>query len=208
MFIVPNPHSSPQRFLHTQQLNSYSVLQTISLAKSTLLLFQPSIQCMNFCRNLLTSLLARLFLIRQNLDSAVVCPVYVTDRVYSGPSLHVFEPVTEEFVKKICLSCNPKSCELNPVPTACLIDCLDVLLPHITHVMNTSLSSGHFPPIFKSAIVRPLLKKPSLDQNCLKNYRPVSNLSFLSKVLEKIVLSQLLDYLTHNHLLNTIPVSI
>ena len=107
--------------------------------------------------------------------------------------MHVFEPVTEQFVKKICLSCNPKSCELDPVPTACLIDCLDVLLPHITHVMNTSLSSGHFPPIFKSAIVRPLLKKPSLDQNCLKNYRPVSNLSFLSKVLEKIVLSQLLD---------------
>ena len=102
----------------------------------------------------------------------------------------------------ICLSCNPKSCELDPVPTACLMDCLDVLLPHITHVMNTSLSSGHFPPIFKSAIVRPLLKKPSLDQNCLQNYRPVSNLSFLSKVLEKIVLSQLLDHLTHNHLLN------
>ena len=145
---------------------------------------------------------SKIILIRQKLDSAVVSPVYVTDRVYSGPSLHVFEPVTEEFVKKICLSCNPKSCELDPVPTACLIDCLDVLLPHITHVMNTSLSSGHFPPIFKSAIVCPLLKKPSLDQNCLKNYRPVSNLSFLSKVLEKIVLSQLLDHLTHNHLLN------
>ena len=145
---------------------------------------------------------SKIILIRQKLDSAVVPPVYVTDRVSSGPSLHVFEPVTEEFVNKICLSCNPKSCELDPVPTACLIDCLDVLLSHITHVMNTSLSSGHFPPIFKSAIVRPLLKKPSLDQNCLKNYRPVSNLSFLSKVLEKIVLSQLLDHLTHNHLLN------
>ena len=52
---------SPQRFLHVQQLNSYSVSQTVSLAKSTLLLFQPSIQCMNFRRNLLTSLLARLF---------------------------------------------------------------------------------------------------------------------------------------------------
>ena len=145
---------------------------------------------------------SKIILIRQKLDSTVVSPVYVTDRVYSGPGLHVFEPVTEEFVKKICLSCNPKSCELDPVPTACLSDCLDVLLPHITHVMNISLSFGHFPPIFKSAIVRPLLKKPSLDQNCLKNYRPVSNLSFLSKVLEKIVLSQLLDHLTHNHLLN------
>ena len=109
---------------------------------------------------------SKIILIRQKLDSAVVSPVYVTDRVYSGPGLHVFEPVTEEFIKKVCLSCNPKSCELDPVPTACLIDCLDVLLPHITHAMNTSLSSSHFPPIFKSTIVPSLLKKPSLDQNC------------------------------------------
>ena len=43
---------------------------------------------------------SKIILIRQKLDSAVVSPVYVTDRVYSGPSLHVFEPVTEEFVKK------------------------------------------------------------------------------------------------------------
>ena len=145
---------------------------------------------------------SKIALIRSKIDSAVVSPVCVPERVYGGPSLHAFEPVTEEFVKKVCLSCNPKSCELDPVPTSVLIDCLDVLLPHITHIMNTSLSSGHFPHIFKSAIVRPLLKKPSLDQNCLKNYRPVSNLSFLSKVLEKIVLSQLLDHLTQNHLLN------
>jgi hypothetical protein len=145
---------------------------------------------------------SKIALIREKLDSVVVSPDCVPDRVYSGPVFHAFEPVTEEFVKKVCLGCSPKSCEIDPVPTPCFIDCLDVLLPHVTHVINTSLSSGLFPSIFKSAIVRPLLKKPSLDQNCLKNYRPVSNLSFLSKILEKVVLAQLLDHLTQNHLLN------
>ena len=45
--------------------------------------------------------------------------------------------------------------------------------------------------------------KPSLDPNSLKNYRPISNLSFLSKVTEKIVLSQLSAYLNANNLFST-----
>ena len=63
-------------------------------------------------------------------------------------------------------------------------------MPAITHVVNESFLSG-FPSMFKTAIVKPLLKKSSLDQDDLKNYRQVSNLSFLSKVAEKLVLSQL-----------------
>jgi hypothetical protein len=55
--------------------------------------------------------------------------------------------------------------------------------------------SGSLPPSFKEAVVTPLLKKNSLDKNTLKNYRPVSNLPFLSKILEKVVLSQLADHL-------------
>ena len=60
-----------------------------------------------------------------------------------------------------------------------------------------------FPPsVYKSALVNPLLKKMSLDPDDLKNYRPVSDLSFLSKVLERIVLSQLNKHLNHNNLLS------
>ena len=60
-------------------------------------------------------------------------------------------------------------------------ECLDSLLPCITAVFNNSLVSGVFPSVYKSARVKPLLKKMSLDPDDLKNYRPVSNLSFLSK---------------------------
>ena len=64
------------------------------------------------------------------------------------------------------------------------------------------LVKGTFPSIFKTALVKPLLKKPSLDHNDLKNYRPVSNLPFLSKVIERIVLLQLNEHLLSNNLLN------
>ena len=59
-----------------------------------------------------------------------------------------------------------------------------------------------FPSAFKTAHVIPLLKKPSLDKNDLKNYRPVSNLSFISKVVEKVVASRLLTHVELNDLSN------
>ena len=67
--------------------------------------------------------------------------------------------------------------------------------------MNKSLSSGIVPHCFKHALVKPLLKKASLDPNCLKHYRPVSSLPFLSKVLERIVLKQFLQHLQSHSLL-------
>ena len=66
-----------------------------------------------------------------------------------------------------------------------------------------SLSTGKVPPQFKQAIVTPVLKKPGLDPNDLKHFRPVSNLSFVSKVLEKVVLKRLQKHLAHAGLLET-----
>ena len=63
-----------------------------------------------------------------------------------------------------------------------------------------TLPSGLFPSAFKSAIMKPLLKKTTLNLDILKNYRPVSNLSFLSKILEKVVLRQLSNHLLTNNL--------
>ena len=52
----------------------------------------------------------------------------------------------------------------------------------------------------KEGVLKALLKKTNLDQTEFKNYRPVSNLSFLSKVIEKAVALQLTSYLEDNHL--------
>lgn len=61
-----------------------------------------------------------------------------------------------------------------------------------------SLQSGNVPPALKTAIIRPILKKPTLDPDAFANYRPISNLPFLSKVLEKVVAAHLQDHLKHN----------
>jgi len=70
------------------------------------------------------------------------------------------------------------------------------VLPFIVNLINSSLISGTVPNCLKQAIVRPLLKKPGLDTNELSNYRPVSNLPFIGKLLEKVVLSQIHNYLS------------
>ena len=57
---------------------------------------------------------------------------------------------------------------------------------------SSSLSSGIVPDLFKNAIIKPLIKKPNISANDMKNYRPVSNLPFLSKVLERLVLKRIL----------------
>ena len=69
--------------------------------------------------------------------------------------------------------------------------------------IHSSLASGIFPQCFKSALVTPVLKKKCLDHNDLNNYRPVSNLCFIAKILEKHVLSQVYSYLNSHNLYNT-----
>ena len=75
------------------------------------------------------------------------------------------------------------------------------MLPTSTDVVNHFLLTCEFPLIFEKAIMKSLLKKPSLDLEDLKNYRPVSNLSDMSKVLAKVVLSQVLQHVNSNKLL-------
>jgi exonuclease III len=109
--------------------------------------------------------------------------------VTSNPNVELtaFEPTTNKEVRGIIMSSSTTSCDLDPIPTWLLKQCTQELLPAITNIVNASLLTGEVPKDFKFAHVRPLLKKTGLDQNILKNYRPVSNLSFLSKILEKVV---------------------
>ena len=74
--------------------------------------------------------------------------------------------------------------------------CIDVISPVITRIVNLYLSSGIFPKEFKYAVVKPLLKKPTLDSTDLKKYRPISNLSFLSKLVKRIMANRLLTHLS------------
>ena len=70
-------------------------------------------------------------------------------------------------------------------------ECVDLLAKPITTIINASISQGVFPQHFKQAHVTPLLKKASLPRQELKNYRPVSNLNYVSKLMEKVVANQI-----------------
>ena len=117
-------------------------------------------------------------------------------------TLSSFTPVSEEDLLKILKSSPFKSYDLDPIPTSLVKECADILITPITKIVNYSIKEGSFPNCFKMAYVTPLQKKPSLDRNILKNYRPVSNLSFISKLIEKVVAKQLNEFISREGFLN------
>ena len=94
-----------------------------------------------------------------------------------------------------------KSCSLDPIPTFILKEVIDIVLPFLTAMCNASLQEGLLPVSQRHAIITPLLKKQSLDPTELKNYLPVSNLTFMSKIVEKLVSERLTCYLQANNLM-------
>jgi len=91
---------------------------------------------------------------------------------------------------------------MDPIPMSLLKQCCHILAPVITNIVNLSLATGVFPSHFKQALITPLIKKPSLDRESLSNYRPISNLSFLSKLTERITKDRLHRHLTSNSMHN------
>ncbi len=100
-------------------------------------------------------------------------------------------------LKKIVLKSPNKYCELDPIPTNLLRECIYEILPLLTKIINLSLQLCDMPTSLKKAIIKPMLKKLGLEL-INKNYRPVSNLAYLSKLIERVVALQLVDHLLNN----------
>jgi len=111
------------------------------------------------------------------------------------PPLSDFQPATTLEVRNAILSSSNSTCSLDLIPTKLLKSCIDSLLSPITTIINLSLSEGTFPSSFKTAIVKPLLKKYSLPHDDLASYRPISNLNFISKILERVIHTRLTAHL-------------
>ena len=124
------------------------------------------------------------------------------DPTYSTTShcLPSFSPVTVGDVLAL-IQCTPnKQSTADPLPTWLLKECAATIAPFITQLVNSSLTTGRVPATFNVATITPLPKKPGLDTADAKNYRPISNLSVLSKMLERVVAKQLVNYLNINKL--------
>ena len=103
------------------------------------------------------------------------------------PMFSTLSTVTEDQVTKIITNSPSKSCSLDPWPTFLVLNYLDILITPITSIINASLEQGKCPIFFKQAHVINIPKNTSLDKEVLKNYRPVSYLNFISKILEREV---------------------
>ena len=117
----------------------------------------------------------------------------------SVPSLKEFLPVTSDELK-IIVSRSPTNCDLDAVPTRLLREQLDCIMPLMVDIVNKSSCSAVFSNCLKQAIVVPMLKKKSLDKNVYSNYRPVSNLAFLLKVIEGVVAQRLNSHMDLNNM--------
>lgn len=130
--------------------------------------------------------LSKIEIIRNDLKDIPSYQPY-SDRII--PIIDGWQDLSQDEVKKLITTMATKSCEMDIMPTKILKQILVSLLEIITKIINCSLRQGVFVSSWKRAVVRPLLKKSGLDL-IYKNYRPVSNLVFLSKVLEKAALQQ------------------
>ena len=138
----------------------------------------------------------------QKLYSSLTCTGHQSTQQLEQNDLHpanlsTLLPANEEEIKKLLRSAKPKSCDLDPIPSHLLRQCETLVIPTLTDIVNKSLTCG-MPSKMKQAIVTPLLKKPTLSSDELKSYRPVSNLSFVSKLTEKVVAARLIAHIQRN----------
>ena len=111
-----------------------------------------------------------------------------------------FQRVSTDLIANFIKSSKVKTCVLDPLPASVLTKCLPRLLQVITDIVNRSLDEAFIPNSLKTALIIPLLKKTNLDTEDFKNFRPVSNLPFVSKLIEKSVAIQLVQYIDDNNL--------
>ena len=128
--------------------------------------------------------------IRTKLDSYVSAASLRDDDEPSvaGPLFTTCEPMTPDYVRKLIVNSPNKSCASDPLPTTIVKDCVNVLLPVVTAMINLSLKDGFFPDKWQEALVKPILKKPNAD---LVN----------RKLTEKAVSHQMVHHMTTHDLM-------
>ncbi|KAI2653946.1 RNA-directed DNA polymerase from mobile element jockey [Labeo rohita] len=113
---------------------------------------------------------------------------------------YVFEPITLPSLNKIVAGLKPTNCPQDVIPTHSLKQVFHVIGPDLLSFINKCLQTGTVPDCLKHASDLPQLKKTNLDPTLMSNFRPISKLPFLSKILEKVVLGQLQSFLNENNL--------
>ena len=127
---------------------------------------------------------------------------FIHDIAFSGDLLNAFRPVAESEVEKLLKRASNKSNSLDFLPTSLLRECSEVFVPIITRLANLAFVEGKFPDNLKCAVVTPLIKKPNLNRDDPANFRSISNLNTIGKLLERLILNRLQPHLAKSPCFN------
>ena len=109
-------------------------------------------------------------------------------------------PTNDEELRNIIKLCPSKTCSLDACPIELLKRTLNIHIPYLVAIVYNNFEEGIFPNTLRTAVVKPLLKSDTINKDLQKNYRPVSNIAFIGKVLEKVAVHRLTEHLTMNGL--------
>uniref|UniRef100_A0A3B3SBF8 Reverse transcriptase domain-containing protein n=1 Tax=Paramormyrops kingsleyae TaxID=1676925 RepID=A0A3B3SBF8_9TELE len=182
---------------HGNSKSLFTILNNITQPQDFL---PPHLFTNSFCNSIMSFFTAKICNIYQHLDS-IPCQYHTFVDLY--PPINTFSsfylPSFSELTELIQKS-KPSTCQLDPLPTYLVKSCLPSLLPIIASIIHSSLITGIVPTSFKTAVITPILKKPGADPTNFNNFRPISNLPFISKILEKTVATQIHSHLAQNNL--------
>ena len=137
--------------------------------------------------------------IESSVGDGMCTPSDVDFQTSHTATFNKFKVLSLTDVEKLVLNLSKKSCSLDPMPTNLLLHCKESLLPVFTKIINLSLSNALFPSDWKVALVKPLLKKHGMEPSN-DNLRPVSNLQYVSKLVEGAATQQILEHIDDNAL--------
>ncbi|PFX12684.1 hypothetical protein AWC38_SpisGene23314 [Stylophora pistillata] len=111
-----------------------------------------------------------------------------------------FRVMSESEIEGFVNTIGKNSCDLDPIPASILKECKSAPLPVLANIVNILLQSASMPAALKEEAIKPKLKKDNLDSEDYSNFRPISNLKVITKIIEKAVSCQLSDHLRDNDL--------
>ena len=136
--------------------------------------------------------------IRQSIPAVSVDSSYYS-QPFQGEPLEFLRSTTIEEIEKIIKDSGVKTSVEDPIPAKLIKSCLDILLPVYTDLVNKSLAEGSMENM-KSSVIDPTIKKAGLDIDVNNNYRPVNNLRFFSKLVERVAKIRKDEHMTLNAL--------
>ena len=114
-----------------------------------------------------------------------------SDHVDVVSTLQNFHQVDSDGVRGLIRRLNKTHCQLDPINVSKIPLAYESASPFVTKIINKCFEESNFVLSEKESLIHPSLKKPGLDCENMANYRPVSNLTFLSKIIERAMLDQL-----------------